>query len=89
MSFSTLNTKPAALPKPPTAESEVARLAEHRRLSDLTAQEAVEGLRRLAARKKAAREAPPLPDAHSLRGQAKSGLGNLVPRSTRMHDANR
>ena len=52
MISSTPRTEQAASANPHTAESEAARLREHRRLSDLTAQEVVEGLRKLAAQKK-------------------------------------
>jgi hypothetical protein len=49
--------EPADSPKQPTALSEEAKNEANRRFADLEAQRAVEGLRKLAAEKRAAREA--------------------------------
>ena len=55
MTSSTPNTKQAASPRPPTAASEDKAKQAHRRAADQAAQEAVEGLGKLA-RQKAARK---------------------------------
>ena len=55
MNSSTPNTKLAESPKQPTTVSEEAKNLANRRFAELEAQRAVEGLRNLAAQKRAAR----------------------------------
>jgi hypothetical protein len=57
MNSSTPNTELRESPKQPTTESEEAKNLANRRFAEVEAQRAVEGLRNLAAQKRATREA--------------------------------